>query len=250
MYDDEYRSESRGSQHVLARVEDGDSTIAAFFEGRDCVEASDFGRETVQFYPLGDGEGVLRHYHRGGLIGRVARDGYLGNRMRREFEVHLSYYREGGSVPELLGVSWRRMGLLFRGAIATRRISAETLLSFLEHQEPEEVRAMLKCAGEAARHMHDHGVWHADLQLKNILVSDGAVWLIDFDNARRVDELGTMARARNLLRLRRSFEKHGRPLDNFHTFLEGYGSIQIPRWLDWLYRLRGWHGRHKNSAMI
>ena len=45
-----------------------------------------------------------------------------------------------------------------------------------------------------------------------------------------------VARARNLLRLRRW--QHGQSLDNFDVIRAGYGNLGLPRWLD-SYRLRG-----------
>jgi 3-deoxy-D-manno-octulosonic acid kinase len=87
--------------------------------------------------------------------------------------------------------------------------------------------------------MHDLGVWHADLQVKNIMTDGAQIWLLDFDDARMEKPLSGLARARNLLRLRRSLEKHGRLLDNFDSILEGYGKLGLPRWLSGLYRIRG-----------
>jgi hypothetical protein len=73
----------------------------------------------------------------------------------------------------------------------------------------------------------------------NILVSGDRVWLLDFDRARVVSGAGPLARARNLLRLRRSVQKAGLPARVFDTIREGYGGVVIPAWLDRVYALRG-----------
>jgi 3-deoxy-D-manno-octulosonic acid kinase len=60
---------------------------------------------------------------------------------------------------------------------------------------------------EIAR-FHAHGVYHADLNAHNILLTDASVWLIDFDRG----ELRHPARAwqqANLARLKRSLLKIG-----------------------------------------
>ncbi|MBX3178253.1 MAG: 3-deoxy-D-manno-octulosonic acid kinase [Candidatus Hydrogenedentes bacterium] len=195
------------------------------------------GRGRVLRFELASGGGIFRRYRRGGLAARVLADGYLGNRMRREFELTAWLYAAGGAVPQPLGVVWSRRGLLYRGAIATRAIAGDTLLARLQRGEADS-RLLGEC-GRVIRVMHDLGVWHADLQALNILAAGGSAWLIDFDNARRMARVSHVARARNLLRLRRSLEKHGQSLDNFDVIRAGYGNLGLPRWLDFLYRLRG-----------
>jgi 3-deoxy-D-manno-octulosonic acid kinase len=56
--------------------------------------------------------------------------------------------------------------------------------------------------------MHQLGVWHADLNVYNILFDDQAkVWLIDFDRSRLMAFLTPAQRAQNLSRLLRSLKK-------------------------------------------
>jgi 3-deoxy-D-manno-octulosonic acid kinase len=157
--------------------------------------------------------------------------------MLAEFRVHVALYQQGFPVPEPLGVVWERRALLYRGAIATRSLEARTLLDYLNSSETK--ASLLVLCGQRIREMHDLGVWHADLQVKNIMTDGSKIWILDFDNARMGKPLSDRARSRNLLRLRRSLEKHGRSLDNFHSILEGYGKLGLPRWLSGLYRIRG-----------
>jgi 3-deoxy-D-manno-octulosonic acid kinase len=209
----------------------------ALFDGTGCTVDAAAGRGQVSRFPLESGEGVLRHYRRGGLIAHISHERFLGNRMLAEFRVHVALYQRGFPVPEPLGVIWEQRGLFFRGAIATRSLEAVTLLEYLSG--PEAQREVLVLCGRRIRELHDLGVWHADLQVKNIMTDGAQIWLLDFDNARMGKPLSGQARARNLLRLRRSLEKHRRSLDNFDSILEGYGKLGLPRWLSGLYRIRG-----------
>ncbi len=216
---------------------EAEAVTAALFEDNGCSVDIAAGRGQVSRFPLSVGEGVLRRYRRGGLIARVSEDAFLGNRMLAEFRVHLSLYQKGFAVPEPLGVVWARRGLLYRGAIATRSLKAGTLLEYLADGAADP--KILALCGQRIREMHDLEFWHADLQVKNIMTDGAQIWLLDFDNARTGKPLSNLARARNLFRLRRSLEKHGRSLDNFDSILEGYGKLGLPRWLSGLYRIRG-----------
>ena len=99
--------------------------------------------------------------------------------------------------------------------------------------------------GECIRQMHDRGVCHADLQLKNILVADAGIFLLDFDRAQVHDNISPLARARNLLRLRRSFEKLGYSPKLWLCLLDGYGDVTFPFWLNMAYRVKAWFSKKK-----
>ena len=230
-----YTEKNGRSGYVLTA--EAEPVAAALFDGIGGIVDAAAGRGQVSRFPVSGGEGVLRRYRRGGLMARLTEDGFLGNRMLAEFRVIAALYRRGFPVPEPLGVAWVRHGPLYRGHIATRRLEAETLLDFLNAPGPK--AAVLARCGQRIREMHDLGVWHADLQAKNIMTDGVELWLLDFDNARMGQPLSDRARARNLLRLRRSLEKHGRSLDNFDSILGGYGKLGLPRWLSGLYRIRG-----------
>ena len=235
---DTYVLEQTPGQGVIALASEHDPVSAALRDNTGCVELSDVGRAAVFRFALSTGNGILRQYRRGGLLGPVFGDRFLGNRMRHEFEVSLAWYQLGGPIPEPLGVAWRKTGMMYRGAYAARQVDGVTLLRYLQEDIPL-ADTVLESVGSTIRQLHDAGFWHADLQVKNIMISEGKPFLIDFDKARRVTLLGPVLRSRNLLRLRRSFEKQGLSLDNFATLLKGYGNLAIPGWLACLYRLRG-----------
>jgi len=232
-----YSHLKRDGKEGFVLREESEAVTGALFDGACDAESEVAGRGRILRFPLGQGEGVLRTYQRGGLVARLLGDRYCTNRMEQEFRVTAYLHQCGAPVPEPLGVAWERRGLFYRGALATRAIPGETLLEYL--QRGEAAPDVLRACGEAVRAIHDAGVWHADLQVKNILVGESGVWVIDFDNARRGKPPSTFNRARNLLRFCRSLDKHGQSLDNFTTLREGYGKLGLPWWLSALYRLRG-----------
>ena len=59
--------------------------------------------------------------------------------------------------------------------------------------------------GRLIRQFHDYGVYHADLNCHNILISESGVYLIDFDKGRF--RRGQSWKKSNLQRLRHSIEK-------------------------------------------
>lgn len=230
---------TEGPHTAIIRHPQPAALAGAVLHGEGCHRAGAVGRAEVLRFRLPTGTAIIRRSRRGGVIRWFLTDAYLlRNRPLREFHVHAWLYDAGLAVPEPLAVAWERQGLAFRGAIATREVPGQTLLDYLTPLpvRPEDV---LRRAGRVIREMHDAGVYHADLQLRNILVGPTYVYLIDFDGAVRQPRVSGLQRARNLLRLRRSFDKNYVPLRLFNTLCEGYGPLRIPRWLDWAYRIKG-----------
>jgi len=193
------------------------------------------GRGAVWRVPINGGEAVVRRYRRGGLIRRFVRDHYRVNRPLREFRIHHALETLGAPVPHLLAAAWRVDRGWYRGAIATAYVAAPTLLDVASEAADD----VLCACGKAIRTVHDAGVYHADLNAANVLLAPEGPLLIDFDNASRRTKLGALARQQNLLRLRRSLEKHDAPSSVFETIREGYGALAFASWLDTLYRCRG-----------
>ncbi len=165
------------------------------------------GRAAAWFVRAGDFDAVLRHYRRGGLIAKFIKNRYLWTgcahtRSSQEFELLLTLWRFGLPVPRPLGAAAWRHGLTYRAALLTQRIP---------HAKPLAQCADLdiwRRAGAVIADMHRMGVWHADLNVYNVLFDDQAkVWLIDFDRGRLVAFLTPGQRARNLSRLLRSLKK-------------------------------------------
>jgi len=171
---------------------------------------------------LADGTDViLRRYRHGGLLAPLTGDRFLSSdRFRSEFEIGRAVWAAGVPTARPVAVGWRARGLFHRGFIATLTISgARDLLDLFARPSTEPVRvAAARACAQAVRRLHDAGIVHADLHLKNLLVGEGVngkscgeAWVIDLDLARRESApLPLNARVSNLARLYRSVEKHRR----------------------------------------
>ncbi len=104
--------------------------------------------------------------------------------------------------------------LAYRGALVTAEVpAAATLLEALRGAPDRAARrGLAAAAGRAVAGLHAAGVFHADLNLRNILVHPGPegvrAALLDFDRAwLGAPPLRSAARRRNLRRLARSLAK-------------------------------------------
>ncbi|MBI4559078.1 MAG: hypothetical protein HY706_15955 [Candidatus Hydrogenedentes bacterium] len=237
--DNSYYRVQSGTKTVYVCGEDSAAIQDALLSGSNCVPVDAGGRGAVFRFPLTSGYGIIRKYRRGGLMQSFLRDRYSNTRrFVVEFRI-LSYLRKRDfPVPEPLGVGWEQQGKWFRGAIATRELEATDLLDFLASSSPG-AESVVHNIGAVIRRMHDLGVVHADLQTRNILISGREVFLIDFDKAELCKEVSQRRRLQNLLRLRRSLEKHLVPSKVFAAISAGYGVTRFPIWLDVIYRIRG-----------
>lgn len=162
------------------------------------------GRQAAWFVQGPFGQGVLRHYRRGGLVAKVLKNQYLWLGLPRtrsfaEFAI-LAHMRAGGlPVPGVVAAASWRSGATYRAAIIVERLPGVTPLA---------LRLELAAAvAQAVRRMHDADIWHADLNAFNILLDESdKVWLIDFDRAKHVP-MTPRRRQQNLWRLRRSLIK-------------------------------------------
>ena len=230
---------SHEAKRAMVREEWADDIAAALLEGRGCEPAGLGGRGALLRFSYAGGTGLIRRYLRGGVVRWVLRDAYvLHNRPLRELRLHVGLYDDGLSVPVPLGAVWERRGLCFRGAMATGEVDAVDLLAYLEGHGAGDGAVLREC-GRLIRRMHDGGVFHADLQVGNILVGADGPYLIDFDKATRRAALDRVKRARNLFRLRRSLEKNGLASDCFRLIFEGYGDESLPDWVGRVYRVKG-----------
>lgn len=174
------------------------------------------GRGAAFRVALPDGRrSVVRLYRRGGLVARVVRETYVGFRPRplRELAVIDEARRRGVAAAEVLAVRVDG-GLVHRGVLVTAEVPAASTLFDALRAAPDAAsrRAVAGAAGRAVAGLHAAGVFHADLNLTNILVRGGPgapyATLVDFDRARlRGVPLGRRARRRNLRRLARSVAK-------------------------------------------
>lgn len=170
------------------------------------------GRGGVAVIDTPAGECVLRHYRRGGAVAVLMRDFYLWTGAARtrcfaEFRLLQALCARGLPAPEPIAVRYRRRRLWYTADLITRRIASAVTLG--ERLVADGVGAELaEEVGALVARFHREGVWHADLNANNILISPAGLHLIDFDRGRyRVPAEGW--RLANLQRLRRSLIKLG-----------------------------------------
>lgn len=170
------------------------------------------GRGGVALVGTPAGEGVLRHYRRGGMVARFLGDRYLwtgADRTRSfaEFRLLAAMAREGLPVPEPIAARYRRQGPFYTADLITHRVpSARTLAECLAWGSLD--AALAERTGDMIARFHRAGVWHADLNAHNILVAEPGLYLIDFDRGERRAPAEAW-RTANLQRLRRSLLKLG-----------------------------------------
>jgi tRNA A-37 threonylcarbamoyl transferase component Bud32 len=171
---------------------------------------------------MGETCAVVRHYRRGGILGPLLRDTYFG-RERFLAEVRVSEWARSHGVPtaEVLAMRSQRTGLgLYRGDLITREIEGsqdmDRYLRALLEKEPSQLARRKETVRSVAlllQGMHRAGLYHADLNLKNIVIrftQQGVnSYVIDLDRARVIRPLHSRLRIRNLVRLYRSLDKQG-----------------------------------------
>ena len=90
-----------------------------WWQAQNAVVGQSRGRGITWFVRLGQQELVLRHYYRGGMVGKLLNDRYLFNgfqRSRAVMEFHLleQMRTQGLPVPQVYAVRMIRHGLFYR----------------------------------------------------------------------------------------------------------------------------------------
>ncbi|MCX7555762.1 3-deoxy-D-manno-octulosonic acid kinase [Xanthomonadaceae bacterium JHOS43] len=196
-----------------------------FWAGSNALEGRG-GRGSAWLVHGRFGDAVLRHYRRGGLVGRWVDDRYLflgeaSVRCVREFQLLARLYERGLPVPRPLLAGWQRSGLSYRADLMTLRVPDSRTLA--ECRDVAAADIPWHRIGATLARFHREGAFHADLNAHNVLLdARDVVWLIDFDRG----DLRVPARdwqQGNLRRLRRSLDKLGGVRDeDWSALLDGY----------------------------
>jgi len=167
------------------------------------------GRGSAWFVHTEAGDGVLRHYRRGGVVARFSRETYLWGgaertRSFREFRLLQVLRARGLPVPTPLAAAYWRRGTGYRAALLMLRLTeTRSMGGCFDHGEAP----LWGDIGRTIARFHRAGVCHADLNVDNVLMDASCnCWLIDFDRGvLRAPGLGWQCA--NLARLRRSVRK-------------------------------------------
>jgi 3-deoxy-D-manno-octulosonic-acid transferase len=185
-----------------------------FWQQRQAVMGGAQGRSRAWFVRYQDCEMVLRHYYRGGLIGRILHDKFawqtpLNSRAMQEFRLLAWMRRQGLNVPRPVAAHFQGHLGFYRANILVEKIpGALDLVAHLQNK-PLPKQAWWQIGALIGR-MHRMKVYHSDLNAHNILWQDQdqQAWLIDFDKCQR--RIDTDWQANNLARLQRSLAKEQR----------------------------------------
>lgn len=183
------------------------------------------GRGLLVSLPLqgrGSERMVIRHYEHGGIFRAVMRDHFLaGARPFRELIITEMARKAGLPTMEVLAaIKTRLFWPFYKGDLVSKEISnAVDLMQYFTRwgktrvqKQLHEKRTLIHQAGRLVRKMHEVGIYHFDLHLKNFIVemeeaSVGSLYVIDFDRAKIIYPLKSSKWFANLLRLDRSVEK-------------------------------------------
>lgn len=202
-----------------------------YWESIGAVEGHAKGRGVAHYIKADGKDLILRQYRRGGVMARFSSRHYLWRgesrtRPFREWQLTYRLHRAGLPVAAPIAACYQRRLGTYTGHIITERLAIKgSLCECLAAGELSVLTWIM--IGRCIRRFHDFGVYHADLNVRNVLVGEEDVYLIDFDRC-RLRKKG-LWRDSNLVRLRRSLEKvaYGLPRERFteadwHALLDGY----------------------------
>ncbi len=159
----------------------------------------------------------------------VLKDQYLGfdiekSRAFREWRLLKKMRQLGLPVPDAVAAHVDKKMFYYRADLITEKIAnSKTLADVLEKNA---ISAELwKKVGACIKSFHQHDIYHADLNARNILLNDsGDVYLIDFDNSYiRVNSASW--KMQNLARLKRSLLKFKKNVTGFNFSEDNWSEL-------------------------
>lgn len=206
-----------GGNHTLLTAVDNPLNVNLdwfspdYWQAMGAIIAEKKGRSSTWFFDYSNGIGVLRHYWRGGLVGHLLSDQYLytglkNTRIYKEYQLLVELQARGLNVPKPLAAKIDHGGLIYRGDLITQAIpDAASLLDLLKNRAISDSEVIN--IGKTIANFHQQGVFHADLNINNIMLDNsGRAHIIDFDRGRLVKPMHPCLK-RNIHRLHRSFIK-------------------------------------------
>ncbi len=183
---------------------------------------------------------VFKIYFHGGVIRFfLPSKWFIKNRGLSEFLFYQQNLGKLTFVPQYIGAFWiKKLCFYITGTISIYLPNTNDLITVINSQQIDESskKDILLKVGKTIRAMHDYGIFHRDLHLRNILIQfdktntfntassndEPNVYVIDFDKAKKYKILGKFHRSLNLLRLKRNFLKNELSVQYFNYILEGY----------------------------
>ena len=206
-----------GNQHILYDGSMGNVKLTSwpylfesyFLEQHQLVTGTAQGRGTTYFFDWESHKLVLRHYLRGGVVGKFNPEFYLNTKLEKtrpyqEWQVLCELQKIGLPAPKPAGMRIVSGGLFYTADLLMHQLEGVMPLCDLLLQGELSVQRWQK-VGQVIRQFHNEGVYHDDLNCHNILLRDDEVFLIDFDKAEIRSD--SKWKTQNLDRLLRSLNK-------------------------------------------
>lgn len=205
-----------------------------YWQEKNAIVGSAQGRGTTWFIATENANNearnwVLRHYYRGGLIGKVINDQYFftgieNTRAAREFSLLKTMRALGLPAPKPVAFRIIKQGLFYRADLLSSRIeNANDLVGILSKSSID--NQLWQQIGQIIKAFHQQGIYHHDLNAHNILVDDNnQVWLIDFDRGEQRSHKNKWPEE-NMARLLRSFRKEVNRVANFQWQEENWQAL-------------------------
>jgi tRNA A-37 threonylcarbamoyl transferase component Bud32 len=161
------------------------------------------------------------------------------SKAKKEWTLSLAFRAKGVQIPAPVGLmERRRWGFLEENLFISQAIGeAQPLIDYFKERfgegdfsKEEEKRRIVRLLGDTVRHIHDRGLFHADLHAGNFLIrrsGEGTLYLIDLHSARMRRTLSQRQRLWNIAQL---FYSLNFVLDqgDEEIFLEAYGGEEMP----------------------
>ncbi|MFQ5963907.1 MAG: lipopolysaccharide kinase InaA family protein [Candidatus Scalinduaceae bacterium] len=177
---------------------------------------------------------VIRDYWHGGLLGKVSRN-LLWQRLRplRELSICEAARKNGILTTEIIAfVKNKVVGPIYKCKLVSKEITnAVDLMELLLHSNNNRLlsqkKQIISKVSKAIKDMHDAGIYHADLHLKNILIQPTdkglfSVYIIDLDKSKQYEVISLHRRMKNIMRLDRSLEKFRKNISGREGLHESY----------------------------
>ena len=172
------------------------------------------GRRSVTRGKLaGVGPIVVKHFARGGLLGKFISRYFLNTgsiRSQIEFEMLHAVQRLGVPVIEPIAYAFSG-GLIYKCWLVTREFEGTQTLAELSRVDEQRAQEISGRVAEHVARLVRNQILHIDLHPGNVLVSSDELRLIDFDKATYYTGSAERLRDRYLVRWRRAVIKHQLP---------------------------------------
>lgn len=223
LFDADYHTNQSTRQNNSSAGDPGNSQSAG----------AGIGRARAVYFEYEGRSLVLKHYYRGGMVARFIKDRYSGlnienSRAFKEWRLLKKMHHLGLPVPQAVAAHVKKGLISYSADLITEEIKQSTTLADvlteagIDHKQWKKIGACIKL-------FHQHDIYHADLNARNILLTEsGDVYLIDFDNSYFRADAASWKMA-NIARLKRSLLKFSNNTAGFNftekdwvAFLEGY----------------------------